>query len=268
MIRAEEYSLAQRRCVLVGSSLSAGLPADRLGPDIYSLSFAGGSPLSGLEIICGARPLPEVVIIETNTIVVDTDDELVGRTMNPALRDLRRCLPALRSRYEPANFFASEMCLHLIRPGLDAAEDLMRYARRRVMSAPRGAGPLSGGTDSDLRLQLVANSRATYRVPPDVSRLQERIGALGRLVGVLNAGGCRCIFLEMPIDSSLEQLPRARDIRNQLQNRFPPSAYPWIMPARGTDYGTADGLHLTAAEAVSFAAVVRAAAESNMRRGP
>src|SRR5215468_6474731 len=79
--------------VLVGSSLTYRLNEEYFAtPGLRNLALAGGSPLTGLEVVLGQPRLPKLVLVETNVMSRPPDDAVVARYaqgQNAAPRFLR-----------------------------------------------------------------------------------------------------------------------------------------------------------------------------------
>src|SRR4030081_52341 len=66
--------------VLVGSSLTFRLKEEYFAtPRLRNLALAGGSPVTGLEIVTNQPRLPKIVLVETNVLSRPTDAVLVKR---------------------------------------------------------------------------------------------------------------------------------------------------------------------------------------------
>src|SRR5689334_226683 len=66
--------------VLVGSSVAWRLKEDYFSlPRVRNLAIAGGSPVTGLEIIANQERLPKTILIETNVLSRAVDKTLVER---------------------------------------------------------------------------------------------------------------------------------------------------------------------------------------------
>src|SRR5258708_3987609 len=66
--------------VLVGSSLTFRLKEEYFAtPRLRNLALAGGSPVTGLEIVANQPRLPRIVLVEANVLSRPTDTALVER---------------------------------------------------------------------------------------------------------------------------------------------------------------------------------------------
>src|SRR5260221_1998057 len=65
---------------LVGSSLTFRLKEEYFAtPRLRNLALAGGSPVTGLEIVASQPRLPRIVLVETNVLSPGTGNALVAR---------------------------------------------------------------------------------------------------------------------------------------------------------------------------------------------
>ena len=66
--------------VLVGSSLTFRLKEEYFAtPRLRNLALAGGSPVTGLEIVANQPRLPKIILVETNVLSRATDEVLVAQ---------------------------------------------------------------------------------------------------------------------------------------------------------------------------------------------
>ena len=91
----------------------------------------------------------------------------------------------------------------------------------------KAAAPPSHG---DLFAVNLAAQREQFQKLPRADELNEKLQRMQSYVAELQARGSRCVFHEMPIDSSLRNSPRAVCIRERLLQAFPPGAFRWIFP--------------------------------------
>ncbi|MDC0435376.1 hypothetical protein OAM69_07055, partial [bacterium] len=89
-IRTERflYEWDEKDCVLVGSSMSANLPALMKNPipvmpDIRVMAYAAGSAIDGLEVIVASDKAPRCVLVEANLSYKEQDDDFIRDTFNP-----------------------------------------------------------------------------------------------------------------------------------------------------------------------------------------
>ena len=207
--------------VVVGSSLSARIPADAWPKEWQVLSQSGGSALIGLEVIAQTSPLPKNVLIEINALDIPVDTGEIANAVGWARRGLRKMLWFTRTAYRPGN--------------------LLVWSQR----PPGGAifeRPAAGFA------LLLATKRKLYALPPDAG-LAENLRRVQEITDRLKRENVEVAFFEMPVERQLVQTPRANAIRRATMSRFPDSTYCWISVDDGGTWRTIDGIHLVAQDA-------------------
>ena len=246
-IKAERYLYAPRQpaAIIVGSSLTFNLPQDVLGDDIFNLAFAALGPASGLDLLERCGPPPPAVIIETNFITGDPNDELLSALFFPPLYQLRKEVRGLRYEYQPIN-----LILSLMRMWSGHRSELHRDPPPQVLTT------------------MLPVHEQTFATAPDDQEMQAAIGRVARFAAFAARNGSTIIFLDMPVHPAIRASVRAAAIRRALQAAFPPSAYRWLDPGAGGDYQTVDGLHLTQHDAARVATLLRNTVVANRRAAP
>ncbi|MFT3781735.1 MAG: hypothetical protein QM790_06920 [Nibricoccus sp.] len=245
LIRAQEYSANQSvpANVIVGSSLTARLESTPLSKDFYSLSFSGGGPLTGLKIITSATSRPKLVLIETNLLMESVSDTMLANTQQPVFAPLRAHFPALRERFQPANI--------AVGTALERSTEYGLRALRRVISI--ASVETSSGAD-DLFQAMLAEQQKNMSRPPDEVVLAQRLEQLKEQVAALGRTGTRVVFVEMPVDASLMNLPYLTTLRTKIAKTFPD--IPFVRPPASHVYRTEDALHLGKQEATVYASLL------------
>jgi hypothetical protein len=245
LITAQRYTLADTapKIVLVGSSLSAQIPKRLLEPDIYNLSFAGGSLFTGLELVESAKAAPHLVVIEMNILFRNADPQLLENISRPVFAKLRPMVPALQEQWQPANVLAGK----LTRVPLE---------KLSVMKS-RLCSPSISSNEDDLHKRMVAIALENNRTPLPPDELTRQIALLRQHIPKLQARGIQCAFLEMPTDSAIAASPRCAAIRAKMLEEFPTTKYLWISPDQKHTYLTTDGQHLQLKEAEAYALHIR-----------
>lgn len=228
-IRLENYvdKPVGGRTVIVGSSLSARLPQSALPSNWANLAVAGGSALTGLEIVASSPGVPRRVLIEINFLDRGFDPEAVNRVVGWPEPMLRQMFWFHRTAYRPMNLFVSLVAgwvkAHRVAPPIERApsnfERLLALQQKDFAKAP-GSGLVSDIAD------------------------------MRRLIIKLQARGTRVSFFEMPTDRRLVNTRRERTLRTEIRNAFAPSSYCWLPLDHGEQWQTGDGLHLLRQDAV------------------
>lgn len=227
--------------VIVGSSMSDRLDERILGSGLIKLTFPGGSPLSGLEIVNRSGRCPPVVWIETNVILRTPEQDLIENALAVWRVELRKVSPVFKEAYRP-----SEYGIGFLKAVVD------KGTKTFAQKAPVGvtsATAICGGLDQRVFEGVMKANREALSKFPSSEILKERVDALAKHVEGLTQRGTRCVFFEMPIEASLQDLAEPAAIREALKLRFPESKYLWLSLLRATPWETSDGIHLTSAEA-------------------
>jgi len=212
--------------VYVGSSIAARLAADVGASCVYDLALAGESALTGLHLVVGASVTPHAVFIETNVPERPVNARLIAQSDGWLVR-----------RWQ---FFATEN---------KPVNLLLGY-----LSQLRTTNSLSG---ADARLQAMGLDvqRASYAQTIAPELLERNLREIEAGVRALQKRGTQVVLFEMPIHPSLEDTPRARQIRIAFREKFPDLAFVSADElGRGATIQTVDGVHLTPNEAPRVAA--------------
>ena len=218
--------------VVVGSSLTARISIDAWPSGWRVLSQAGGSALTGLEVIDAVGAKPRAVLVEINTLDIEQRSGDAQSVVAPARRMLRQLLWFTRTANRPANLLVSAM--------------------RQNKDVPAIERPLP-----DFSSQL-GQHRLEYDKKPGPS-LPQNLRQVKGMVDKLRREGVQVIFFEMPVDQSLQNLVRARRIRSASLSMFPPHAYCWRAVGGVQKWSTMDGIHLLAQDGRKAASAILAA---------
>ena len=249
LIRAQEYPFAPQagKNVVVGSSLMARLEPTSLSDDFYSLAFSGGGPLTGLEIVARSPNHPKLVLIETNLLMEDISQTMLSNVYRPVFAHLRPHIPAFRERFQPANV--------VVGSALERATQYGLAALRRVAPNSANVETGGGGSNDTFFQNLLAEQRHNMSKPPDSTKLGQRLEQLKSRVSELARAGTKVVFVEMPVDASLMELPYLATLREKMARTFPET--PFIRPVPGHTYRTDDALHLSRQDAIDYASYLR-----------
>jgi hypothetical protein len=250
------YATSQPRVVIVGSSIANRLKD--LPRDWFNLSFNGGSAFTGLEMISRAGKVPQVVLIETNMLLLPADEKQLSELFAPGIYHARRRLAFLVETNKP----------HLV-----AQRALISGEERTATREQPKSGASSPAANGDTELEpdaagsvlsreqfdlLEARRAGELAEPLDSSTLQRIIGDLRRHVAVLEKRGVRVVFFEMPEYADFREMPRPTSVRQRLLHAFPDSRYSWVTEVDCATYRTTDFVHLTAAGSKRYAEVLKA----------
>jgi hypothetical protein len=209
------------------------------------MAMAGGSPMTGLEIVAARSRLPKLVLVEANVLSRAADASLVSRYSGvdaggPLFFRPVRALVAAYENWRHAPLSYSEA---------SAALD-------RLVKAPP--------SDFDNRpyLQLaIEQANAEDARPVTRSNVEE----IKRLTASIEARGSRLLLFELPYTSELEAARFARETRLIVHDAFPePGRWLSIEVAR-EELRWPDGAHLDERSAVLVARAIDKAIASLRR---
>lgn len=216
--------------VLVGSSLTFRLKEEYFAtPRLRNLALAGGSPVTGLEIVANQPNLPRLILVETNVLSRTTDAALVerysGEDSGPLFfRPVRAAVAAYEQRR------------HAPLPHEQVALNL-----RRLIEQPP--------SEFDNRI-YVDRALAEFDAlePADAARANAK--RIEELIRTLEQRGARVLLFELPHSAPIESARAARAMREIIHARFPdPNRWLRIDVDR-RELRWADGVHLDERSAV------------------
>lgn len=209
--------------VLVGSSLTFRLKEEYFAtPKVRNLALAGGSPVTGLEIVANRPLLPKIILVETNILSRGVDAALVEKYSKLAeplfFRPIRTAVAAYENWHHapPSHAQASAALARLLaEPPSDF--DNRVYVERALQQ--------------ENALDPTASVRANAR------RIED-------LIATIEQRGARVLLLELPFSAQLEESRSARITREIVHAGFPdPGRWLRVDFAR-SDLRWADGVHL------------------------
>lgn len=208
--------------VIVGSSLAARFATAGDNPCIYDLSIAGGSALTGLEIIAQEPIKPRKVLVEINLLDRPLDTRFAERPLW-----VRQYLPLTWVENSPVNRLLSFIAV-------------LRGSSGGGRAAQTGAA-----LEAPLRLQ-----QATYDKPVPAATLAGSVRNLRHRLVMLRRAGVEPVLFEMPVHPSLEGRVRARQMHAAIARAFPDVRFVASATlANGMAVRTTDGVHLDETEA-------------------
>lgn len=229
-IRLENYVGQDKKIetVVVGSSLSARVPADAWPKGWYILSQAGGNALVGMEAIARLPQKPQKVMVEINTLDTSYKLDDVQAAFDPFIAAVRRILWLSRTSSRPSNLLVWRMRPADGRDNEQAGQGFSAQLAAWQASYDREPGqPLS---------QNLAHAKA--------------------IISDLRRAGVAIVFFEIPVDRSLMDRSRARRIRSAVSDTFATGGYCLISADAGNQWQTIDGIHLVRQDARRAAAAI------------
>lgn len=211
--------------VLVGSSVTWRLKEEyfSLSP-MRNLALAGGSPVTGLEIVANQQRLPRVILIETNVLSRPVDRGLVERFSGAGrgdplfLRPVRTAVAA----YETWNHAPP-----------DPARG--RAALDQLLVQP------PSGFDNRIYVERAVREQ-NAEDPSEQARIS--VAELKRLVDEVERRGARALLIEIPFSPEVTETRAVRATRAIVREAFPDRAQWLSIDPPLQELRWADGVHL------------------------
>ena len=242
-LRAQQYvhDSPQDLNVVVGSSMANELNAEILGPKFVKLTFPAGGSFTGLEIIHTTAKRPPLILIESNTLLRGADNGLLDDVLSPWRRKLRETSPVFKEEGRPSNYEVGFLNAWVSRVG----KGITKVMNGGKKAAPAVEKPMDASVLEDV---MKVNHENLNRQPSEKA-LAENITRMGEIVDGLAKAGSKCVFFEMPINTTLDDLAEPEAVRKAMKSRFPADKYTWLEFDRNHEYQTSDGIHLIRTEA-------------------
>jgi hypothetical protein len=220
--------------VLVGSSLAFRLKEEYFAtPRLRNLALAGGSPVTGLEVVADQARLPKVILVETNVLSRSTDAALVAKysradnARSLFFRPIRTVVAAYENRlHAPLNHAQVSSALH------------------QLLERPP--------SDFDNRI-YVDRALEQWNAEDPTAAVQMNVSRIEQLIAEVERKGSHVLLFELPCSAPLEGSLSAKITREIVHTVFPhPGRWLHIDYARG-ELRWADGVHLDERSAVIVA---------------
>ena len=216
--------------VLLGSSITFRLKEEYFAtPRMRNLALAGGSPVTGLEIVASQPRLPGLVLVEANVLARPTDAALVERYS-------RGEAEPLFFRPVRAAVAAYEQRLHAPLTHEQVALDL-----RRLVGQP--PGDFDNRIYADRALQQFNAEDPTDAVRASAKRIEE-------LIRTVEQRGARVFLFELPYSEPIEGSRFATTTRAIVHAAFPDSKRWLSVEMNRSELRWADGVHLDERSAI------------------
>jgi hypothetical protein len=211
--------------VLVGSSITFRLKEEYFATTkLRNLALAGGSPVTGLEIVANQPRLPKIILVETNVLSRATDEVLVARYSSKGnaaplfFRPVRTLVAAHENwRHAPVTHAQAAAAHARLLQQLPSDFDNRVYVDRAVREA--------NTEDPTIVTQI------------NVQRLQQ-------LIAALEQRGARVLLFQLPLAKELESAGFARTTGEIVHARFPDSGRWLTIGVARSELRWADGVHL------------------------
>jgi hypothetical protein len=216
--------------VLVGSSLTFRLKEEYFAtPGVRNLALAGGSPVTGLEILVNRPQLPGLILVEVNVLSRATDAALVeryshGNTEPFFFRPVRAAVAAYEQRRHAPLTHAQ----------------VVRDLRRLVGQPP---SDFDNRIYADRALQQFNAEDPTGPARSNTKRIEE-------LIRTFEQRGTRVLLFELPYSEPIEGSRAAVITREIIHPAFPDSSRWLPVDVDRRELRWTDGVHLDERSAV------------------
>ena len=230
---------------LVGSSIAFRLREEYFAtPRLRNLALAGGSPVTGLEIVASQPRLPAIILVEANVLARPVDATLVehyarGDSAPWFFRPVRAAIAAYEQR------------LHA-----PLAHEQVAVNLRRLTAQP--PSDFDNRIYTDRALQQFEAEDPTDTVQLNAKRVAE-------LIRAVEQRGARVFLFELPYSEPIERSRYAATTREIAHAAFPDSNRWLPIDVNRSELRWADGVHLDERSAVIVAQAIERALTSVRR---
>ena len=220
--------------VLVGSSLTFRLKEEYFAtPTLRNLALAGGSPVTGLEIVASQPRLPKIIIVEIN---------ILSRAADTAMVD----------KYSGSRS-AAALFLRPIRTAIAAYENWNHAPRTHAQTSVALAQLLAQPPgEFDNRIYVERALQQENAADPAVA-VQTNARKTEELIAKVEQRGARVLLFEIPLSAQLEESRSARITREIVRASFPDRDRWLRADFTRSQLRWADGVHLDERSAVIIA---------------
>jgi hypothetical protein len=264
VIKIQSYADRQHSNInlaLVGSSLTANIPADRLGDRSIDLALNGGCAQTGLAVIIKQTVKPKVLLVEINqTIARKVDKQLIESNYNPILYTVRGYFPGLREEYKPSSqiVLRVEELRHKFKTGNRAIAQQPERPPSTTSGQPNLTGQLLAQAIERNAQPLSAQEKTSLRTEAEYIKSQ---------ISEIERGGTQVILFNVPGDHQLEQTIAVKQSQAFMKELFPDRDFDWMPAPPARKWVTGDGVHLIKSDAIIYADFLRDRLKTSMQRG-
>lgn len=251
MVKAETYLYEEGQApyVIVGSSLSCRLQADKLPAGFYNLSFAGLSLFDGLLVVLQKKQKPKIVFVELNILKRSADAGFAKTMKHPVSGAFKAMLPMFRASGQPTVFAGQYLKQRLSNMVVDPISQsvfhpLVKGINQSVFHFERAANNNVGS-----KMIEMAVREMNTELPKGL--LANQLNDLQYLVKTLQQEGVKVILFEMPMAAATENSLQMQELRDEVKKRFSGSVAQLAKPDYSL-YTTTDGVHLTDEAAAAY----------------
>jgi hypothetical protein len=217
--------------VLVGSSLTFRLKEEYFAtPGLRNLALAGGSPVTGLEILANQPRLPKIILVEANVLSRPTDAALVEKyskhdNVEPLFfRPVRAAVAAYENwRHAPLSHAQVSVALGQLLEQPPSSFDSHVYTDRAIEQ---------------------------WNADDPTAAVRTNVMRIDQLIRAMEQRGARVLLFELPVSEQLEESRLANITRDIVHTAFPDTGRWLRIDYTKAELRWADGVHLDERSAV------------------
>lgn len=251
IIKAQNYlyGFEVQPNMVLGSSMAANLEG-ALSNRFTSLAFRAGSARLGLKLLSEQKqPLPQLVLIELNTLFLSTElDQTFANDMTlPGIYETKGLLPALQEKNQPVTILSG-----YVQPMLNKLK-ARHSAPKATPKNDTKPTTEQGKHTSEKPGQKEVNQDKVKQEEVNKVTLLKPTEDLLRSIRLLKEKGCKIIFFEIPQNTQQHQDATRKATLQMAYQYFPPEAFTYVLlPKDLSAYQTSDGVHLDGKSAVAY----------------
>ena len=236
--------------------MGAHLYAKLIDPSCYNLSTEGGSCLSSLEIIEKSGKIPEILLVEINSINRPNSIKVADYLFQPFIFELRKFLPALRNQNQPILYTA-----HLFAIIADKISYELKKISKKVFGEVADENLLKQPSlpilNKDLIKQLRSDEINQSSDLSDTSEIKIKMNVLVEDLNKLKKQGVKIVFYEMPTEEFFQKSLKSKYIRELANVVAEKNNFYKIPVDNNLIYKTIDVVHLEDESAKTYTEYIK-----------
>ncbi len=161
---------------------------------------------------------------------------------SPLLYYPKKIIPSLRADKQPLAIIGEQLSLRWTSQLIGNTKSMLGFTQKKLPA-------------KNSRLffdKMLKKEIENYSELPDTTLVTKSFDELKNYIKILEQKGVKIIFFEMPVNSHLTDLSKARLIRTTFFDYFPETKYTYILTPDFIKCKTTDGIHLTKDEALKY----------------
>jgi hypothetical protein len=238
--RAEKIMLKSENdfsIFLAGSSTTADIDMSIFGDHAYEFSIEGGGSITSLSYLNENHISPEIVLVETNSVLREKDEELLKSLRNPFKNVLRKNFKSFRMIHKPSRYLVYV---------LNKLSDYLNY---NFFHFNLHKGNLNQEYLTDKVISDHINKNNTLK---DTIIIKDKIMSLFNEVKLLQENGSRVMFFEIPFDRRINNTRVPKYIDSIFEYISKQKRISYFPIDREKKYITSDGIHLQSNERKNY----------------